>query len=399
MKKLFASIALLLFMASAFAGITDPDQVRIVANNPATPSDGTLTNFFPVPATGQACMFYFDGTARKPRCPRVISGVTWDSVNGTISFSGSTGPTGPTGPAGPAGSTGLTGPAGPAGTNGTNGAPGATDYLALTNVPTSFAPAAHTHLATDISDSTAAGRAVLSAPSAASARSTLGVLSTSEVAAAYYPLSGNPANYITASALSPYLTSATAATTYATTATLTSGLAGKFNAPAGTTAQYLRGDGTAATFPAIPPAVTLTTTGSGAATFNTATGALNVPTPTGSTPFNFSQPTARTLAVSTSYQALDNTKAAIVVPSYACQNSTTVLAASACTVQVRMGTGTLTCSTGTVYYTQSLTVNLGVLITQNSTNPVQINLPIGGSFILCAVAGTFTTSTVEQSAG
>lgn len=55
--------------------------------------------------------------------------------------------------------------------------------------------------------------------------------------------------YITASALSPYLTTATAASTYATQASLTSGLAGKFNTPAGTTAQYLRGDGSAATFP------------------------------------------------------------------------------------------------------------------------------------------------------
>jgi len=117
------------------------------------------------------------------------------------------------------------------------------------------------------------------------------------------------------------------------------------------------------------------------------------------TAFNFSQPTVRSLAVSTSYQALDNTKAAVIVPSYACQNATQVLASSACTIQVRMGTGTLTCSTGTVYYTQRLAVSLGVLITQDSTNPVQINLPIGGSFIMCPVAGTFTISAVEQTAG
>lgn len=116
-------------------------------------------------------------------------------------------------------------------------------------------------------------------------------------------------------------------------------------------------------------------------------------------PFNFSQPTARTLAVSTSYQAADNTKAAIIIPSYACQNATQVLASSACTVQVRMGTGTLTCSTGTVYYTQSLTVALGVLLTQNSTNPVQINLPIGASFVICPTSGTFTITAVEQTAG
>lgn len=237
MKHILAWLILAFVTAIAHAGITDPDQVRIVANNPNNPADGTLTNFFPVPATGQACMFYFDGTARKPRCPRVISGVTWDSVNSTISFSGSTGP------AGPAGSTGATGPA---------GAPGTTDYLALTNVPATFAPAQHTHLATDISDSTAAGRAILTAPTAATARATLGVQSTSEAAAAYYPASSNPAAYITTSALSPYLTSATAAGTYATTSALTSGLAGKFNTPTGTTAQYLRGDGALATFPAIP---------------------------------------------------------------------------------------------------------------------------------------------------
>lgn len=117
------------------------------------------------------------------------------------------------------------------------------------------------------------------------------------------------------------------------------------------------------------------------------------------TSFNFSQPTARTLALSTSLQATDTTKAAILTPSYSCQNATTVLAASACTIQVRMGTGTLTCSSGTVVYTQSLTVQLGVLLTQSSINPVQINLPIAASFILCPTAGTFTVSAVEQTAG
>jgi hypothetical protein len=201
--------------------------------------------------------------------------------------------------------------------------------------------------------------------------------------------------------------------------------------------------------PTVPPATTLTTTGTGAATYNSGTGALNIPTPSGSgtvtsitagtglsggaittsgtislpntgtagsynnvttdaqgrvtagsnVKFDFSQPTARTLASSTSYQALDTTKAAIVYPSYSCQNATQLLVSSACTIQVRMGTGALTCSTGTVYYTQSLTVGLGLLLTQNSTNPVPINVPIGGSFILCPQAGTFTTTTIEQSAG
>lgn len=145
--------------------------------------------------------------------------------------------------------------------------------------------------------------------------------------------------------------------------------------------------------------ISLTTTGTGAASYNNSTGVLNIPTPATQAPFNFSQPSAKTVAVNTSYQAADPSKAAIITPSYACQNATTVLAASGCTLQVRIGTGTLTCSTGTVVYTQSLTVQLGVLITQNSTNPVQINLPINGSFIVCPTAGTFTITAVEQSAG
>lgn len=41
---------------------------------------------------------------------------------------------------------------------------------------------------------------------------------------------------------------------YATTTALTTGLAGKYNSPTGTAAQYLRGDGSVATFPSIPAA-------------------------------------------------------------------------------------------------------------------------------------------------
>lgn len=64
----------------------------------------------------------------------------------------------------------------------------------------------------------------------------------------------------------------------ATTSALATGLATKFDAPIGSTAQYLRGDGSLATFPAIPVSLSLTTTGtSGAATYNGGTGVLNVP--------------------------------------------------------------------------------------------------------------------------
>jgi hypothetical protein len=65
-----------------------------------------------------------------------------------------------------------------------------------------------------------------------------GYLTSATAASTYYPLA-NPSGYITSSALSGYLTSATAATTY-------------FPIPTGTTAEYIRGDGSLATFPTVP---------------------------------------------------------------------------------------------------------------------------------------------------
>jgi len=55
----------------------------------------------------------------------------------------------------------------------------------------------------------------------------------------YYPLTGNPSGFVTASALTPYLTITLAASTY-------------YPIPTGTASQYIRGDGTFATFPTIP---------------------------------------------------------------------------------------------------------------------------------------------------
>lgn len=121
---------------------------------------------------------------------------------------------------------------------------------------------------------------------------------------------------------------------------------------------------------------------------------------TSASPFNFSAPAARTLAVSTAYQATDVTKAAITTISPSCQNATTLLAASACTLQVRQSSAAgLTCSTGTVTMTWASTVQLGLVLNQTSGSPFDVKLPIGGYFVLCATAGTFTLTAVEQSAG
>jgi hypothetical protein len=84
-------------------------------------------------------------------------------------------------------------------------------------------------------------------------------LTATSAGALYYPLSSNPANYLTSSALTPYLTSATAASTYEPIIS------------AGTASQYWRGDKTWQTFPTIPTVGTW--------------GALNYPTWTSGTPF------------------------------------------------------------------------------------------------------------------
>lgn len=59
----------------------------------------------------------------------------------------------------------------------------------------------------------------------------------------------------TTASLSAYVTNSSLTTTltgYATNSALTSGLSSKYNTPTGTTLQYLRGDGSVATFPTIP---------------------------------------------------------------------------------------------------------------------------------------------------
>ena len=105
-----------------------------------------------------------------------------------------------------------------------------------------------------------------------------GIIALLSDLASYYPLTGNPSNFITSSALTPYLTSATAASTY-------------FPIPTGTIAQYIRGNGTLATFPTIPTVGTW--------------GALNYPTWTTGTPF-VKMTAAGTFALDTNTYAIDS---------------------------------------------------------------------------------------------
>lgn len=127
-----------------------------------------------------------------------------------------------------------------------------------------------------------------------------------------------------------------------------------------------------------------------------AQGLPGTPAPT----FNYSAPTARTVAVSTAYQATNPAKPADISISPSCTNNSTLIAASACTMNVRQSSAAgLTCSTGTVVKSWSSTIALGVAITQGNAFPFDLKLPIGGYFILCPQAGTFTIAAVEQTAG
>jgi len=93
-------------------------------------------------------------------------------------------------------------------------------YASLTGKPTTFTPSAHTHSIGDVT----------------------GLQDSLDSKATLASLSG----YVTNSALSTSLSG------YTTTGALAAGLSAKFNTPTGSTTQYVRGDGSLATFPAIP---------------------------------------------------------------------------------------------------------------------------------------------------
>lgn len=119
--------------------------------------------------------------------------------------------------------------------------------------------------------------------------------------------------------------------------------------------------------------------------------------------FNYGLPVVRTLALSTAYQASNPAKAAIVTVSPQCTASLTLTTGSTCTLQARIGTAGLTCSTGTVVATwvngNTGNLTVGLNLAQTVGAPYGINLPIGASFILCPTAGTFTVTAAEQTAG
>lgn len=131
---------------------------------------------------------------------------------------------------------------------------------------------------------------------------------------------------------------------------------------------------------------------------------LNKPTIPTVTAFNFGAVNTRTLTIGTAFQALDPTKAAVVTLSPSCGATLTLSGGTTCTMQARVGTSSLTCSTGSVVATwtngNTGALTIGLSLTQTIAGPGAIFLPIGAYAILCATSGTFTlTTAVDQSAG
>ena len=112
---------------------------------------------------------------------------------------------------------------------------------------------------------------------------------------------------------------------------------------------------------------------------------------------------ARTLALSTAYQATNTAKPAIVTVSPSCSASLTLAGGTTCTLQARIGAAPLTCSTGAVVATwtngNTGALTVGLSLNQTVGSPYGINVPTGASFILCPTSGTFTVTAAEQSAG
>lgn len=125
--------------------------------------------------------------------------------------------------------------------------------------------------------------------------------------------------------------------------------------------------------------------------------------PTSSYTFNFGLPTARTVVLSTAYQAINPAKAATVTISPSCSAALSLAGGSTCSLQARIGTAPLTCSSGTVVATwtngNTGALTVGLALNQTVGAPYGINLPIGASFILCPVSGTFTITASEQTVG
>jgi hypothetical protein len=193
-----------------------------------------------------------------------------------------------------------------------------------------------------------------------------------------YPLSGNPSGFLT-SINSSQVTTALGFTPYNTTN------------PNG----YVNQSGARTS-------ISLTTIGTGAASYNSSNGVINVPTPPSVTPFNFGSPNARTVSAATAYQCTDTAKPCVVTLTVTCPLTLSILAGATCAGEVRIGSNN-TVATGGGTNIAPINRNASGIIglSTNDNETKTITVPAGWFFAIRQTTGTGMTivAVFDQSAG
>lgn len=243
MNKKLLAFTLAAFAASpSFAGLTTPADVRWTQNLDVDPANGTITRYLSIPASGVTCAAILSGTTRQPACYTIGSGL---SISGTTITADGVSPASLTTTLANYATTAVLS----SGLSGKMDVPSGTtaQYLRGDGTVANFP-------VTGIADVTGLQAA----------------LDGKQAALGFTPYNAaNPAGYITSAALTPYATTASLSG-YVTSSALT---ALGYVTPAGARS-----------------AISLTTTGSGAATYNATTGVLNVPTPAATAARSFASP-------------------------------------------------------------------------------------------------------------
>lgn len=86
MNRLLLTLCAWLSLTLAWAGPTDPNDIRVVQNNANIPSNGTLTRYVAFPAASASCLLVLDGSSTLPACASIGSGLAYGS--GVLTASG-----------------------------------------------------------------------------------------------------------------------------------------------------------------------------------------------------------------------------------------------------------------------------------------------------------------------
>lgn len=303
MKRMISAIFGLFMTAFAVAGPLDPNDIRITQNNSNNPSNGIITRYLSF-SCGDS-VIWLNAATQLPECLKIgsnlsiSSGVLSASGGSQADWSASSGPSqilnkptfatvAFTGDYSNLSNQPALGTAAPL--NVPSSGDATTGQVVIgsdTRLSDARAPTAHTHTASQISDSTSVGRNVMTAASMSAARTAIGA-GTSSFSGAYGDLTGAPTTYAWSAITGTPTTRAGYGITDAyplsgnPSGFLTSISGAQVTSALGLTPVDQAG---------ARGAISLTTTGTGAATYNSSTGVLNVPTPATAAARSFSNPT------------------------------------------------------------------------------------------------------------